>query len=703
MTELTSTARVGRSLGVHLILATQKPGGVVDDQIRSNSRFRICLKVQDNGDSMEMLKRTDAASLVDTGRFYLQVGNNELFEIGQSAWAGAPYYPSSQVIKDRDDAISVINTNGRVIAEANVDRFAHIKDPPKQLDVITKYINKVSEDKEIKRWKMWLDPIPSHIYVDDLTTKYSSTKSNKFVLNPIVGEFDDPAHQTQGVLRVPITNGGNVIVYGSAGNGKEMFIEAMCYSLMNEHSPEEVNIYILDFGSETLTSFSKAPHVGEVVLSREAEKIGNLFKLLNKKLEARRKLFVEYGGDLLQYNRSATQSEPNIVVIINNYAIFTDLYGSLYEQISYLTTEGAKYGIYFVLTCTGTGNVRYNLLQNFKNIYCLQLNNANDYSSVVGRTGGMLPEAIKGRGLFRKDKDSLFEIQVASITKEETSFTFINAFSQNMADKYKGMKIKNIPILPKVVTEEFLMSSAENGNLKRIPIGVEKETLDIAHYDFTSAGVHLVMSANQEWKNFVDSLSSMLSRHYFPQTLFFSPGSTAKQPKDDTNVKIAVSASDCATMINDIVKIFQFRVIESRKEGDIPSFEPLLIVIHSITALTTMLAKYTPEGDDTDTPAPNGIKLSAYIKEVMQNCEEKYNMYFLVTESASQLSVFSIDNWYKAHIANSNCIWVGSGLSGQYQLKLNKIPPDYKAELDSTFGFVLKNAKATLVKFLQTV
>lgn len=71
MTQLVSAARIGRSLGVHLILATQKPNGVVDDQIWSNSKFRVCLKVQERADSMDMLKRPDAAELTDTGRFYL--------------------------------------------------------------------------------------------------------------------------------------------------------------------------------------------------------------------------------------------------------------------------------------------------------------------------------------------------------------------------------------------------------------------------------------------------------------------------------------------------------------------------------------------------------------------------------------------------------------------------------------------------------
>ena len=89
MNELISTARIGRSLGVHLILATQKPSGVVNDQIRSNTKIQVCLRVQDRSDSMDMIKRPDAAELKNTGRFYLQVGYNELFAQGQSAWCGS--------------------------------------------------------------------------------------------------------------------------------------------------------------------------------------------------------------------------------------------------------------------------------------------------------------------------------------------------------------------------------------------------------------------------------------------------------------------------------------------------------------------------------------------------------------------------------------------------------------------------------------
>lgn len=91
MKELISVAQVGRSLGVHLILATQKPSGTVDDNIWSNAKFRLCLRVQDRQDSKDMLHRPDAAYITQAGRCFLQVGNDEIFELFQSGWSGAEY------------------------------------------------------------------------------------------------------------------------------------------------------------------------------------------------------------------------------------------------------------------------------------------------------------------------------------------------------------------------------------------------------------------------------------------------------------------------------------------------------------------------------------------------------------------------------------------------------------------------------------
>ena len=113
MTELNTVATIGRTLGVHMLLATQKPAGVVTDQISANSRFRICMKVQDMADSREMLKRPDAARITQAGRAYVRVGEDELFELFQSFYSAAKY--DEQTLADKmnlENQVRVVGVNG---------------------------------------------------------------------------------------------------------------------------------------------------------------------------------------------------------------------------------------------------------------------------------------------------------------------------------------------------------------------------------------------------------------------------------------------------------------------------------------------------------------------------------------------------------------------------------------------------------------
>ncbi|MGI6010694.1 MAG: type VII secretion protein EssC [Ruminococcus sp.] len=116
MRELISVAQVGRSLGVHLILATQKPSGTVDDNIWSNSKFRLCLRVQDRQDSSDMLHKPDAAYLTQAGRCYLQVGNDELYELFQSGYSGAVY---DDKVSGRTDLAKMVSITGRAALVGN--------------------------------------------------------------------------------------------------------------------------------------------------------------------------------------------------------------------------------------------------------------------------------------------------------------------------------------------------------------------------------------------------------------------------------------------------------------------------------------------------------------------------------------------------------------------------------------------------------
>ena len=315
MDELISIARIGRSLGVHLILATQKPSGVVNDQIWSNSKFKVCLKVQSRSDSMEMIKRPEAASIKEAGRFYLQVGYDDLFQLGQSAWAGAKYIPSDKILKKVDDSINFISHTGDKYK--NIEDLVTVdttQDYGDQLTNIVKYICDLGKKEEIKTSKLWLDAIPEKIFVQNLKTKYNY-QPEPYNITPVIGEYDDPANQKQGISLLKIS-GGNTLIFGIGGSGKENLLNTIIYSCITEHRPEEINFYIVDCGAETLKVFNKIPHVGAVATTGEEEKIYGIFDYIVEEIDRRRNLFADFGGSYKEYIANSNDENDTMYVEI---------------------------------------------------------------------------------------------------------------------------------------------------------------------------------------------------------------------------------------------------------------------------------------------------------------------------------------------------------------------------------------------------
>lgn len=678
MDQLVSAARIGRSLGVHLILATQKPAGVVDDQIWSNSKFRICLKVQDRADSMDMLKRPDAAELVETGRFYLQVGYNELFELGQSAWAGAQYVPSDKVIKQRDTSVELLDRNGNIIANMKMDKQQVAKTTKKQLDEITDYLAKLARDENIQVRPLWLEPIAAEIFVENLRAKYGHTEET-YKLNPIIGEYDDPANQRQCLLSLPLFNEGNAIVYGTAGNGKTTFLTSMLYSIISTHTPDEVTAYILDFSSETLRAFSKAPHIGDVMVSGDSEKIENMFKFINAEIVRRKQICSEFGGDYASYIAAGKTDMPSIVVCINNYSGFIETYEEFEDHVQYQTREGVKYGIYYVITALSTNAIRYRLQQNFKQLFVLQMNDNSEYSTVLGSTNGMAPSKYKGRGLFKAD--SVYEFQVAySFGNIASIFEDVRAYCEQLLSYY-GEKRNVIPILPESVT----LANFNDIQLDSFPLGISKEEIEEVRVDLTHPRVCTVLGNEKgELKQFVAGLTYSLAVCEGTSVMVLDP----LEELTDYDLPCEIVTDDFEDTIVDIFNKVLYRNNHYKScngilpEGEI--YNEIVIVINGFADVRELLS------DD-------GIDK---IKICLDKTMPEYNMSFIIVDDSKNMFRFSREPWYKHHELSDNGIYVGNGIVNQYALSVPNNDSLLKKNVETGFGYVVKGGNAILTKLL---
>ena len=679
MEQLISAARIGRSLGVHLILATQKPSGVVDDQIWSNSKFRVCLKVQEKADSQDMIKCPDAAELSQTGRFYLQVGFNELFALGQSAWCGAEYIPTETVEKSVDSSIQVVDNLGRVLMNVKPSKKKAAQGSKiKQIVAIVKYLSDLAVEEKIKVRPLWLEPIPERIFVDDLEVKYAK-KSSGTVLNPVVGEYDDPFNQKQGVLTVPFSAEGNCLIYGATGNGKTTFLTTLAYSLIKNHSADELNLYIMDFGSETLKMFEKAPQVGGVMVSSDEEKIINFLKMLHKEIEKRKNLFSEFGGDYASYCRNSGNTIPNIVVLLNNYSGFAEQFEDLQDAFTLLTRDGVKYGIYFAVTAGTTNAIRYKTQQNFKTMLTMQLNDATDYSIIVGKTEGLVPSKNKGRGLIALDR--VYEFQTAYCSVADDVQEFVRNFCVKLNDEATTYA-KPVPVLPNIVNYVYIEKYI-NG-LSVVPIGVGKKNLNIATVNLANKVVYPVVAQElYEAVSFTEEFIKVLSK-ITTVTVF------------DTEKSLTELDSSICTLISGnyetIVRgIFDDMVERNNTYKDaqmdssvLSKYEEKVYVISGIKKLVEQLS------------ADGREKLFTLIEKA----ESIYKIHFVIVDSLAQFNNYNYESWFKRHVAGTDGLWVGDGVADQYLLKVSKVTSDLYEEIGNEYGHLISRNRPMLVKLL---
>lgn len=534
MRELVSTARVGRSLGVHLILATQKPAGVVDDQIWSNARFRICLKVQGPHDSQDVIKRPDAADIKLPGRAYIQVGNDEIFELFQSAWSGAGYTPdASEEITAQND-ISEVAINGKRHQLYTRSASQISKAEFTQLQAAVSHIAGVAQHENINRLKgPWLPPLPEQLYLESLLADVKGcwdgekwTKADTW-LNPVIGLFDDPENQLQAPLTVDLGKEGHLIVYGSPGYGKTTFLQTLIMSLALNYSPSDVNIYILDFGVRTLGLFSGLPHVGGTVTVDEEEKLNKLFKFLIKEMDTRKDLFSDKGvSSLTAYRDASGETLPAIVVVIDNFSAFSEIYSEHVDYIIQISREGGNLGIHIVVTSSSTSSISYKLSSNFKLAVALQMSDKGDYSLIVGRTQGLEPSPVNGRGLIKGNPPLEFQTALPAEGESEIERTIkLKSILNAISKSWTGPKAKPIPVMPEIVYyKDLIIRDEVKKTLARrpacIPLGIEENDIEPCFVDLLETPHLLVPGDIQSGKTiFLQALTITLALKFSPEKL----------------------------------------------------------------------------------------------------------------------------------------------------------------------------------------
>jgi len=531
MKELISASRIGRSLGVHLILATQKPAGQVSEQIWSNSKFKLCLKVQDVNDSKEVLKSPLAAKIKNPGRAYLKVGNDEIFELFQSGYSGA-----------------MTQYEGESVTE---------------LSAMVHYISAWCEKKNIRRLPpICLPPLPELLDHPGENIRQIAQGG----LLPI-GIYDAPSLQEQGICRLDVSK--NVFVLGAAQTGKTNLLQSVIRSMALCFSPKQVNIYIMDFSTMTLKTYEPLQHVGGVVLPDEDEKLKNLFKLLNREIDQRKKRLLSIGVSSFQaYQEGGYGDMPRIVVILDGFAAFHELYGEIYEaDLQHICRDGLAYGISAIITNTQTGGFGYKFLSFFSERYAFVCNDPGEYSNVFAHCRMELPN-VRGR-LLSQNGDTVMETQAFLAFAGEREIdraTALRTFVEETNSLYPNQQAAAIPSIPDHLTRAYI---AENFGVPRekyeYVLGLDYADVEISAVNFGKVCELGVLGSAPERKQQVTArlLTEMCGRGLEAPVQIYIIDSVErplKKLKNDPAVQLySVDFGQAGEIIDDVYDVFTQR------------------------------------------------------------------------------------------------------------------------------------------------
>ena len=583
MAELVSTARIGRSLGVHLILATQKPSGVVDDQIWSNSRFKLALKVADESDSNEIIKTPDAASITEPGRAYLQVGNNEIFELFQSAWSGATYDPNAVHEEKVDERIWLINDLGQyqLLSQDLSDDDELVssgaeEELPTQLRAITRHIADVSEALNvILPPKPWLPPLETAIITPTINRKVTWSKTRN--LSVPLAFMDIPSQQTQVPFIFDLEKMSHTAIYGSAGFGKSTVLQTLVMNLARENNPEQVQVNLLDFGTNGLLPLKDLPHVADLARLEDEEKLLKFLKRIKGEVAYRKELFTEVGvSSLSQYEAKTKSLLPVIVTVLDSYDPLREspLEDVVESVLNGLLRDGASVGMYVVITAIRVESLKVAMVSNIPTRMGLYLVEENAIRDIVGREA-LIAQEIVGRGQIKLDEP--FSLQFYLPAEGECDLERLNAIETEIKDmsKWKGKCPKPIPMVPTVLSEEMFFSMPQVISYIKsegIPLGLDMETTEILGYSFNKNGFFLIADGDLGQTEFLEktifkALESLKSKR------IVLDGQDRFAERGDI-FDLVISASDFSAFMTELMNTLDKRLADKET-----AHEPMLIYI----------------------------------------------------------------------------------------------------------------------------
>ncbi|MDT9591879.1 FtsK/SpoIIIE domain-containing protein [Nocardioides zeae] len=405
---MVNIAQRGRSLGMHVLLATQRPAGVVTGNIRANTDLRIALRVSAADDSRDVIDTPEAARISrrTPGRAWLRRTGHGTAELVQSAWTGA-----RQPIDGTGAAVTVSAFSAAHAPRAGGDGQARL-DPRTDLErCVSTIVTAFRRSGVPAPPKPWLPPLPAELLLDadELAREAGRFPSGHLYL----GGIDDPAQQRQPRLEMDLTSVGHVLVHGASGSGKTELLRtaAISASVGDAFSGHGVApyVYAIDYAGGGLQAIEPLPTVEAVVGETQMGRVLRLVRLLRRTVADRSSALAANGCADLEDLARAGHVLPRVYLLIDNLPSLLESFDKAggvardhVEHLQNVLQNGRRVGVHVIATAPGRTGVPTSLAASFGRRLILRMTTSDDYL-MLGAPGNVLDaETTPGTGLLGK-------------------------------------------------------------------------------------------------------------------------------------------------------------------------------------------------------------------------------------------------------------------------------------------------------------
>ncbi|SMG28981.1 type VII secretion protein EccCa [Agreia pratensis] len=493
---LLTIGRIGRSIGVHMLLSSQRIEGGKLKGLDSYLSYRIGLRTFSEQESQVVLNTPDAFRLPPVpGYGYLKVDTTVYTRFVSGYVSGPTPGPTIDLDDDSIGAFALPPTN-TIEAQLAASRgsIAPViqNDGPALIDdAVARLKPGISPTTPV-----WLPPLPER-----LPLFHVLNETKKRLLRVPIGLIDDPTHQHQGPWNIDLAAaGGHHAIIGAPQSGRSTFLRTMAAGIATTHTPTQATIYGLDLTGSGLARLEPFPHVGGIATRQDTEHQVRLLEELHAMLAVRERLFREHRIESLPQLRARHQRgelpqliSPDVILLVDGYGLIRSDFEHLETSMTDLLTRGGSFGIHLVVALTRWAELPMRLQPLIGNKYELRLNDPSE--STISRK---LSTTLKQPGRILTT-DSLFA-QLAMPTiddvPDEQTGDALTALATRTAASWSGPSATPIRLLPANLDPSELPDEFDEPD--RIPIGLRQDTMEPALVDFAGRDQHLLVLGDPE-------------------------------------------------------------------------------------------------------------------------------------------------------------------------------------------------------------